>query len=256
MCEAAGILGARLHDLRHTYASVLASAGLSLPVIGALLGRTEASTTHGETHDRQCRCVKQMRRLRRQVCRARPIWLSRRRNVENRLYRAVSTGELPVYGWPAQLDEAGLHIELAPQDVTAIDPAIILAVKPLHGGLSTGSLGLRPSMTTRLASKGVGEFPLPDCLVLFRLAEFHSWAEIERLTGNWPSQLNRGMKLTGRRGRPQRVLDRAVALTRRRIDEGDWSISEPVSTLAQIANHQLAEEGERPISEGYVRSGG
>ena len=31
---------ARIHDLRHTYASVLASAGLSLPVIGALLGHS------------------------------------------------------------------------------------------------------------------------------------------------------------------------------------------------------------------------
>src|SRR5262249_52260672 len=29
---------ARIHDMRHTYASVLASSGLSLPVIGALLG--------------------------------------------------------------------------------------------------------------------------------------------------------------------------------------------------------------------------
>ena len=28
----------RLHDLRHTYASILASAGLSLPIIGSLLG--------------------------------------------------------------------------------------------------------------------------------------------------------------------------------------------------------------------------
>src|SRR5262249_47714498 len=41
---------ARLHDLRHTYASVLASAGLSLPVIGALLGHTQPSTTHRYAH--------------------------------------------------------------------------------------------------------------------------------------------------------------------------------------------------------------
>src|SRR5205823_5777431 len=40
LCKAAGLDGVRLHDLRHTYASVLASAGLSLPVIGALLGHT------------------------------------------------------------------------------------------------------------------------------------------------------------------------------------------------------------------------
>jgi integrase len=41
---------ARLHDLRHTYASVLASAGLSLPVIGALLGNTQPATTHRYAH--------------------------------------------------------------------------------------------------------------------------------------------------------------------------------------------------------------
>jgi integrase len=41
---------ARLHDLRHTYASVLASAGLSLPVIGALLGHTQAQTTARYSH--------------------------------------------------------------------------------------------------------------------------------------------------------------------------------------------------------------
>jgi site-specific recombinase XerD len=41
---------ARLHDLRHTYASVLASAGLSLPVIGALLGHTQPATTHRYAH--------------------------------------------------------------------------------------------------------------------------------------------------------------------------------------------------------------
>jgi integrase len=40
----------RVHDLRHTYASILASAGLSLPVIGALLGHTQASTTQRYSH--------------------------------------------------------------------------------------------------------------------------------------------------------------------------------------------------------------
>ncbi|MER8655261.1 tyrosine-type recombinase/integrase [Mesorhizobium sp. M0847] len=41
---------ARLHDLRHTYASVLASAGLSLPIIGALLGHTQPATTARYAH--------------------------------------------------------------------------------------------------------------------------------------------------------------------------------------------------------------
>jgi integrase len=40
----------RLHDLRHTYASILASEGISLPQIGALLGHTQASTTQRYTH--------------------------------------------------------------------------------------------------------------------------------------------------------------------------------------------------------------
>ena len=38
-------MGARVHDLRHTYASVLASASLSLPVIGALLGHSTPKMT-------------------------------------------------------------------------------------------------------------------------------------------------------------------------------------------------------------------
>jgi integrase len=49
-CRAAGIKGARLHDARHTFASVLASAGLSLPVIGALLGHATPVTTARYSH--------------------------------------------------------------------------------------------------------------------------------------------------------------------------------------------------------------
>ena len=48
--KAAGIEGVRLHDLRHTYASILASAGASLPMIGALLGHTKADTTLRYVH--------------------------------------------------------------------------------------------------------------------------------------------------------------------------------------------------------------
>jgi integrase len=48
--KAAGIPDVHLHDLRHTYASMLASAGQSLPIIGALLGHTNPTTTHRYLH--------------------------------------------------------------------------------------------------------------------------------------------------------------------------------------------------------------
>jgi integrase len=48
--KAAKIPDARLHDLRHTYATALASSGLGLPVIGALLGHTTAQTTLRYSH--------------------------------------------------------------------------------------------------------------------------------------------------------------------------------------------------------------
>jgi integrase len=50
LCRAAGISGVHVHDLRHTYASVLVSSGLSLPVIGALLGHTQPATTARYAH--------------------------------------------------------------------------------------------------------------------------------------------------------------------------------------------------------------
>ena len=48
--KTAEISGVRVHDIRHTYASLLASAGLSLPIIGALLGHTQAQTTQRYAH--------------------------------------------------------------------------------------------------------------------------------------------------------------------------------------------------------------
>jgi integrase len=48
--EEAELPGLRLHDLRHAYASVLASGGLSLPIIGALLGHTTPTTTARYAH--------------------------------------------------------------------------------------------------------------------------------------------------------------------------------------------------------------
>ena len=46
----AGLPGLRIHDLRHTHASFGAGAGLGLPIIGKLLGHTQASTTQRYAH--------------------------------------------------------------------------------------------------------------------------------------------------------------------------------------------------------------
>jgi integrase len=48
--EAAGIPDVRLHDLRHTFASISASSGASLPLIGAMLGHSSPTTTHRYAH--------------------------------------------------------------------------------------------------------------------------------------------------------------------------------------------------------------
>lgn len=46
----AGLEALRIHDLRHTFASVGACMGLSLPIIGKLLGHSQASTTQRYAH--------------------------------------------------------------------------------------------------------------------------------------------------------------------------------------------------------------
>jgi integrase len=46
----AGLADVRLHDLRHGYASVGLASGLTLPVIGALLGHTDVATTSRYAH--------------------------------------------------------------------------------------------------------------------------------------------------------------------------------------------------------------
>lgn len=50
VCRAAGLDGVRLHDLRHSFASVGAGASMGLPIIGKLLGHTQASTTQRYAH--------------------------------------------------------------------------------------------------------------------------------------------------------------------------------------------------------------
>lgn len=46
----AGLNGVRIHDLRHTFASVAAGVGMSLPMIGKLLGHTQVQTTARYAH--------------------------------------------------------------------------------------------------------------------------------------------------------------------------------------------------------------
>lgn len=46
----AGLEGVRIHDLRHTFASFGASSGFGLPVIGAILGHSQATTTQRYAH--------------------------------------------------------------------------------------------------------------------------------------------------------------------------------------------------------------
>jgi integrase len=48
--RAAGLQAVRIHDLRHSFASVGAAASLGLPVIGKLLGHSQAATTHRYAH--------------------------------------------------------------------------------------------------------------------------------------------------------------------------------------------------------------
>lgn len=48
--KAAEIPDVRIHDLRHSYASVGAAAGLGLPIIGALLGHVDQATTQRYAH--------------------------------------------------------------------------------------------------------------------------------------------------------------------------------------------------------------
>jgi integrase len=50
VCKTAGIVGLTIHDLRHSHASFLVSAGFSLPTIGALLGHSAPATTARYAH--------------------------------------------------------------------------------------------------------------------------------------------------------------------------------------------------------------
>ena len=48
--SAADLPNVRFHDLRHSFASLLISDGVSLQVVGGLLGHTQAQTTFRYAH--------------------------------------------------------------------------------------------------------------------------------------------------------------------------------------------------------------
>ncbi len=50
LCKQAKLGNVRIHDLRHTYASHLVSSGMSLPIVGRLLGHTQPQTTARYAH--------------------------------------------------------------------------------------------------------------------------------------------------------------------------------------------------------------
>ena len=50
LCKAARLENLRLHDLRHSFASIGAASGLSLPMIGALLDHSQPNTTARYAH--------------------------------------------------------------------------------------------------------------------------------------------------------------------------------------------------------------
>lgn len=50
VCEHAGASGWRIHDMRHAFGAVSADGGISLPIIGAVLGHSQPQTTARYAH--------------------------------------------------------------------------------------------------------------------------------------------------------------------------------------------------------------
>lgn len=50
ICKVARLTDVRIHDLRHSFASVGVSGGASLPIVGKLLGHAKSSTTEKYSH--------------------------------------------------------------------------------------------------------------------------------------------------------------------------------------------------------------
>jgi integrase len=66
ICKSARIAGLRIHDLRHSFASLAVNQGASLPLIGALLGHASPTTTARYAHlfdDPQRKAVERIGKL-------------------------------------------------------------------------------------------------------------------------------------------------------------------------------------------------
>ena len=50
ICRAAGIIGVRPHDMRHSYVSAAAAGGESLVIVGAIVGHSAVSMTERYAH--------------------------------------------------------------------------------------------------------------------------------------------------------------------------------------------------------------
>jgi len=74
---------AQIHDIRHSFASILVSAGASLPLIGQMLGHTQVQPTQRYAHLSTIRCARPPRRWAPSCCSARPIRSPRRRPSAN-----------------------------------------------------------------------------------------------------------------------------------------------------------------------------
>ena len=57
VAKRAGLDEVRIHDLRHTHASVGAAVGLGLPIIGKLLGHAQATPLHATLTSTLIRCA-------------------------------------------------------------------------------------------------------------------------------------------------------------------------------------------------------
>jgi hypothetical protein len=79
--------GVRIHDLRHTHASVGAGAGLGLPIIGKLLGHANATTTARYAHLDADPLRRASERIGLQISKANP---TNRSEAPSRYYSCIS----------------------------------------------------------------------------------------------------------------------------------------------------------------------